>query len=73
MKPKTVKEIVTEYLEANGYDGLCCEDCGCRLGDLFCCCDSAAVDSCEPGRLRTAQEGGESFWIIGPKVDTEGE
>lgn len=33
-----IKEIVTEYLEKNGYDGLCNEDCGCFLTDgLFVC------------------------------------
>ena len=33
----TVREIVTEYLKANGYDGLAGEECGCWLHDLMPC------------------------------------
>lgn len=35
----TVKEIVSEWLSENGYDGLFSPDggCGCDLNDLFCC------------------------------------
>ena len=47
-KPIPVKEIVTQYLKANGYDGLFNpNECGCMIGDLFpCgCCDG----SCLPG------------------------
>jgi len=45
----TVKEIVTEYLKANGYDGLWCADggCACIIGDLAPCCGN--MDECEPG------------------------
>lgn len=34
-----VGDIVQEYLEANGYDGLCQEEgeCACELGDLAPC------------------------------------
>jgi hypothetical protein len=34
-----VEQIVREYLEANGYDGLYNENggCGCDLADLMCC------------------------------------
>jgi len=43
-----VKDIVREYLKANGYDGLWNEwDCGCHLGDLFPCTDM--MGHCEPG------------------------
>jgi hypothetical protein len=31
------KEIIARYLKINGYDGLCCEDCGCDLDDLMPC------------------------------------
>lgn len=42
-----VREIVTEYLEKNNFDGLCNEECGCRKDDLIPCeeiendCESA--------------------------------
>ena len=36
-KTLTVGEIVAEYLRANGYGGLCMEDCGCTLDDLVQC------------------------------------
>lgn len=42
-----VKEIVTEYLKVNGYDGLIGDECGCKLDDLFPCCDFGK--DCEPG------------------------
>ena len=32
-----VRGIVREYLEEHGYDGLCTEECGCGLEDLFPC------------------------------------
>jgi len=45
----TVKEIVAEWLKANGYGGLCNTDidCGCELADLMPC-DSEGCDLCEP-------------------------
>jgi hypothetical protein len=33
----TVKYIVFTWLKSNGYDGLCCEDCGCSQDDLAPC------------------------------------
>jgi hypothetical protein len=36
---KTVKDIVREYLLANGADGLCTDDCGCSVDDLAPCGD----------------------------------
>jgi hypothetical protein len=33
----TVKEIIIKYLKDNGYDGLCSDDCGCDIDDLFPC------------------------------------
>ena len=45
----TVKEILQEYLETNGFDGLYNEwsECGCKIYDLSPgdCMD----DQCEPG------------------------
>ena len=37
----TVKELVKEHLEKNGYDGLCCECCGCGLNDFMTCASFA--------------------------------
>ena len=33
----TVKELVKDYLEKNGYDGLCREGCGCGIDNLMPC------------------------------------
>jgi len=45
-----VKEIVHQYLENNGYDGLCGDDCGCPKDDL-CPCDSC-MDECRPAHVK---------------------
>jgi hypothetical protein len=49
MKPKTVLQIVTDHLTANGYHGLVAEDreCACELGDLAPC--ESLGESCEAG------------------------
>ena len=46
----TVKEIVAAYLKANGYDGLCDENCGCYPTDdgLFICEGDGCL-GCRPG------------------------
>lgn len=31
------QEIIAGYLKTNGYDGLCCEDCGCGFDDFMPC------------------------------------
>ena len=41
----TVKEIVAEYLAANGYGGLHYDECGCFDDDLFPCGECS--DQCE--------------------------
>jgi len=38
-EPLTISKIVHEHLKDNGYDGLCCEECGCGLDDLMPCDD----------------------------------
>lgn len=43
----TVQEIVKDYLEQNGYDGLCNENCGCGLGD-FMPCEDCDIKNCKP-------------------------
>jgi len=47
----TVKEIVKEYLEKNGFDGLCSENCGCGLDDFMPCgmfANDSTVIGCTP-------------------------
>jgi hypothetical protein len=47
---KTIKEIVSDYLEVNNLDGLFHEgDCSCLKDDLFCCDDPN--DDCVAGKL----------------------
>lgn len=43
----TVFEIVKLWLAENGYDGLCSEECGCKLSDLMPCGLTQA--ECEAG------------------------
>jgi hypothetical protein len=52
----TVKEIVTNYLTKNGYDGLCNEECGCFLKDELFVCGEVYPD-CLAGHEGTAEEG----------------
>jgi len=41
----SIKEILTEWLKANGYDGLCSRHgCGCGLDDLMPCWDECSAD-----------------------------
>ena len=45
----TVADIVKEYLERNGFDGLCNPylKCGCGIEDPYCCnCDD--IIDCQP-------------------------
>lgn len=37
---------LADKLQADGYDGLCCDDCGCGVDDLIPCCDFVAY--CRP-------------------------
>jgi len=43
---KAVRDIIREYLVANGYDGLCSEECGCGLDDLMPC--EYGIQHCVP-------------------------
>ena len=52
----TVKEIVVEYLEKNGFDGLCnnygyCvgDNCGCKKDEIYLCDNFSQV--CEPAYI----------------------
>ncbi len=50
-----VHDIVKQYLKDNGFDGLCTEDCGCLIDDLFPCCQEGLVD-CVPGYKLDAED-----------------
>lgn len=55
----TVHDIVKAYLKANGYDGLCREDCGCGIDDLNTCAMAEAEDipgDCVPAYKRPATQ-----------------
>jgi hypothetical protein len=41
-RPLSVHEIVSQYLTANGYDGLAGDCCGCGLDDLMACGDECS-------------------------------
>ena len=68
---KTVKEIVIEYLENNGYDGLYADDCGCPIDDLFLyeCgtdCQPGYKTACDPD---TCTLDGDCDFHIGPEKE----
>jgi hypothetical protein len=46
----TVREIITDYLKVNGFDGLCRPGCGCGLDDLAPC--GCNTDQCMPAFKR---------------------
>jgi hypothetical protein len=65
--PKTIADIVKEYLVQNGYDGLCNDagECGCLVEDLFPCCE--ADIHCEPGHKAPCPSTcGDHDWHIVP-------
>lgn len=37
VEPPEVGDIVRDYLKDNGYDGLCGDECGCSIDNLFPC------------------------------------
>jgi hypothetical protein len=58
----TVKKIVEERLRKDGFDGLCCDGCGCRVDDLMPCGD--VVMDCVPGHCKWGTFDGEQTWRI---------
>ena len=55
----TVKEIVADYLKTNGFDGLCRENCGCGLDNLFPCeFDGDMFSGCEPAYKQPIKKNG---------------
>ena len=57
-----LKEIIVEYLVANGFDGLYLDDCGCMSDDLMPCGEPSP--RCSPGYLNPDEGDG---WI-GPEM-----
>jgi hypothetical protein len=56
----TVKEIIKQYLKANGYDGLVSDDgdCGCELEDVWPCCEGPVEMDCVAGhKVKPDDEG----------------
>jgi hypothetical protein len=41
-----VLAIVTDYLKAHGFDGLCCDGCGCEVDRLLPC--GSTCQDCRP-------------------------
>lgn len=42
-------DALKKYLQENGYDGLCSEECGCSLENLIACGEYDNLRDCEPG------------------------
>jgi len=63
----TLKEIVRQWLDEHGYDGLYREgECGCLKDDLMPCDNPS--EHCEAG-YRLPCENGEWDFLIGPRED----
>ncbi len=62
----TVHEIILEYLEEHGFDGLCTDECGCLLDDLAPCCSECVMD-CVPARKISVTEANK----LGMEVDDD--
>ena len=66
----SAKQIVKTYLQAEGFDGLYTEDCGCGLGDLMPCGEFRT--ECVPAYVRMGGEDeefpGEPYY--GPTKET---
>ncbi len=68
----TVKEILKQWLDRFGYDGLYCEACSCDLSDLGPCCLSENILSCEPGyKVPCPEDCGDHDFHIGPDKPEE--
>lgn len=65
MPEMTVRDILLQWLKANGYDGLMNDgaECGCEIGDLIPC--DEPCESCRPG-YKGLDPSGECDWAIFP-------
>ena len=63
------KEIISDYLLKNGYEGLFNEDadCGCPVNDDFMSCSGEMCVDCQPGYRLPGNE--EYDFLIGPKPE----
>ena len=62
----TVKEILIEWLKANGYTGIHSDECGCSIDDMApCCCSGDNCLDCEPGYWREGWIEDEDEWMEG--------
>jgi len=66
-----VGDIVAEYIEKNGYDGLCNVDseCGCTLEDWIPCSDLS--ENCRPGWKAKCYCGDHDWHITTTKLTKE--
>lgn len=63
---KNCKEIIIEKLKELGADGLCGEDCGCGLDDLFPCDNCQTALDCVPAKTIRAPNYHEGINIFVP-------
>jgi len=62
-KTMTVRTIVTQWLRANGYDGLYVPgECCCNLNDLMPCNGQPDPDDCRAGHVVPCPGGDECEW-----------
>ncbi len=52
---KNCIDIIRDWLETHGYDGLASDDCGCAVNDLFPCGGEYIV-SCSPAQKQVATD-----------------
>jgi hypothetical protein len=63
-------DITKKWLEENGYDGLCYEECGCELEDFMPCGEPSP--RCEAGHREKAPRGsGFDYFIYPGKGNSE--
>lgn len=55
----SVGKLVEEYLRNNDYDGLCNDECGCVVDDLFPCSGDGLIYDCKPGHRVEGEDGQE--------------
>ena len=65
----TVKDIIRAYLIKHGYDGLCNDECGCGLDDLYPGDDCPCPD-CEPA-FKVPDPENEGCYIYVPRKEND--